>query len=121
MAKKIGIKLSTLGLWQKKYPVIKKAIENGRDFSDKEVEDAMFKKAKGFFVTETVLETKEGPQGITTNTREVKKYVPPDTTAQIFWLKNRNNHKWNDRRQVEHKGHIDTEVIINIIGDENED
>ena len=30
----------------------------------------------------------------------VKNY-PPDTTAAIFWLKNRNPHEWRDKKTVE--------------------
>ncbi|HQE49834.1 MAG TPA: hypothetical protein PKV93_10855, partial [Fervidobacterium sp.] len=29
------------------------------------------------------------------------KHVIPDTTAQIFWLKNRKPHEWRDKREIE--------------------
>lgn len=35
---------------------------------------------------------------------EKSKEVIPDTTAQIFWLKNRKPDEWRDRQQVEHSG-----------------
>jgi len=31
-------------------------------------------------------------------------HVPPDTTAQIFWLKNRRPEDWRDRKDVDHTG-----------------
>ena len=37
-------------------------------------------------------------------TREVKKHVHPDVTAQIFWLKNRNNKRWKDIKRQEITG-----------------
>ena len=33
-----------------------------------------------------------------------------DTTAQIFWLKNRKPDVWRDKTAVEHSGEIKTEV-----------
>ena len=29
---------------------------------------------------------------------DVEEYIPPDTTAQIFWLKNRRPDRWRDKR-----------------------
>ena len=31
-----------------------------------------------------------------------REHVPPDTTAAIFWLKNRDPARWRDAWQVEH-------------------
>lgn len=39
-------------------------------------------------------------------TKEVVKEVVPDTTAQIFWLKNRKPHEWRDKQDIEHSGGI---------------
>ena len=36
-------------------------------------------------------------------TKEVTKEVIPDTTAQIYWLKNRKPEEWRDKRNVESK------------------
>lgn len=42
---------------------------------------------------------------------EVKtKHVTPDTTAQIFWLKNRKPQQWRDKQQIEHSGNMDHNV-----------
>lgn len=45
---------------------------------------------------------------------KTKKHVPPDVTAQIFWLKNRQRDRWQDRPQdyVDQSGDNDTEVQI---------
>ena len=34
-------------------------------------------------------------------------YIPGDTTAQIFWLKNRKPEKWRDKQEYEDKTAID--------------
>lgn len=37
-------------------------------------------------------------------TKEVTKHVQPDTTAQIFWLKNRKPEIWRDKQDIQHSG-----------------
>ena len=43
------------------------------------------------------------------------KHYPSDTTACIFWLKNRKSENWRDRKEVEHSGEIGGTNIYNII------
>lgn len=38
---------------------------------------------------------------------EKTKEVTPDTTAQIFWLKNRRPDKWRDKQEIGHSGSVD--------------
>lgn len=42
-------------------------------------------------------------------TKEVIKEVQPDTTAQIFWLKNRRPDKWRDKQDVQVSGALEME------------
>ena len=35
--------------------------------------------------------------------------IKGDTTAQIFWLKNRRPDKWRDKRDLEHSGGINVQ------------
>ena len=41
---------------------------------------------------------------------ETVEHYPPDTTAMIFWLKNRQPDRWRDRAEVEHQH------LFNFIG-----
>ena len=43
-------------------------------------------------------------------TKEVTKQVAGDTTAQIFWLKNRRPDLWRDKQQIEHSGEISNKL-----------
>ena len=43
--------------------------------------------------------------------KKVVKQVAPDTTAQIFWLKNRRPDKWRDKQDIQHSGSIESSVI----------
>ena len=44
-------------------------------------------------------------------TKRVKRQVPPDTTAIIFWLKNRKPTVWRDRREIDHSGEMKQTVV----------
>ena len=37
----------------------------------------------------------------------IRKFYPPDVTAQIFWLKNRQQKRWRDVWKIEHKTDTD--------------
>ena len=85
-----------------KFPEFAKAINKGREVVDIHVENALLKKALGYDYTEEVKERKHingKPQMVVT--KVVTKHVPPDTTAQIFWLKNRRPDRWKEKQSLE--------------------
>ncbi len=48
------------------------------------------------------------------------KHYPPDTTACIFWLKNRQRDKWRDRLDHEHSGEVKiTKIETTIVDPKN--
>ena len=61
---------------------------------DFEVENALLKKALGYTIT--LHKQKVTKDGDVVDIDE-DMHVPPDTTAQIFWLKNRRTNKWRDK------------------------
>lgn len=122
IANEIGIHPSTLYDWQKKYPEIAEALKKGKDVIDRQVENALLKRALGYEYEEITQERalKKDVKGKPMTdlhgfpvyemvmTKKVKKEVVPDTTAQIFWLKNRKPEQWRDKRDVSVDGNIDT-------------
>lgn len=94
IAHNIGISRGTLYDWKKAYPDISNALKRGKDVVDIEVENALLKRALGYEYTEERVEIsdKDGRKVIQTT-----KHVAADTTAQIFWLKNRRPDKWRDK------------------------
>ena len=62
------------------------------------MENALLKRALGYSYDEITEITDE--KGRTT-TKVITKQVIPDTTAQIFWLKNRKPNEWREKREVE--------------------
>lgn len=102
IAKNMGISRSTLAEWKKKYSDISDTLKKGKDVVDIEVENALLKKALGYSYKETTKELsvdKETGESKLIVTKEVTKHIAPDTTAGIFWLKNRRPDEWRDRVQ----------------------
>ncbi len=94
IADKIGISRSTLSDWKNKFPDISDALKKGKEVVDIQVENALFKRALGYDYQEEKIERSD-KDGI--KVTQTLKHIPPDTTAQIFWLKNRRPDKWRDK------------------------
>ena len=43
---------------------------------------------------------------------DVSDEMPPDTTAAIFWLKNRQPDKWREKQELAHSGDVPLNVLI---------
>lgn len=98
IAKNIGINRTTLYDWKKKEVNIADALKRGKEVIDFEVENALLKKALGYTIT--IKEEKLDRDGFV-HTLEKDVHIPPDTTAQIFWLKNRKPNNWKDRVETD--------------------
>lgn len=96
IAGNMGISHTTLYEWRKKYPNISEALKKGKEVVDVEVENALYKRAIGYDYEETTEEQSEDGY----KKRVIKKHMPPDTTACIFWLKNRKPREWRDKQEV---------------------
>ena len=79
IAHNIGISTTTLYEWKKKYTEIADTLKKTKEVVDREVENALFKKA-----------------------------IEGDTTAMIFWLKNRRPNDWRDKRETALSGAVQT-------------
>lgn len=107
IATNIGIAYSTLRDWRDKYPALSAALKKGKEVVDRQVENALLQRALGYEYTETTREYVPELEEMHV-TKEVTKQVAPDTTAQIFWLKNRKPQEWRDKRDVDLSGSIST-------------
>ena len=111
IAKNMGVSRSTLSDYKVKYPDILRAIKNSKEVADREVENALFNKATGYTVklkkpmkVRHVEYDEQTGRKIAEYERieyiEEEVHVPADTTAQIFWLKNRKSNEWRDKVAV---------------------
>lgn len=104
----MGVAYSTFRDWIGKFSAISASLKKGKAPVDYEVENALYKRATGYTVKLKkpikVKTTKRVTgKGEVTEERieyvDEEQYIPPDTTAQIFWLKNRRPDKWRDKRE----------------------
>jgi hypothetical protein len=91
----MGIRRETLWSWRKQFPNIDNALKKTKEVVDREVENALYKKA-----------------------------LSGDTTALIFWLKNRRPNDWRDKRETQLSGNVQTvpdRLVIDYGGDDDDD
>ena len=94
IAKNLGINIATFYRYKKEYCEFCESLKRGKEIVDYEVENALLKRALGYEYDEITYENGE-------EVKRVTKQVAPDTTAQIFWLKNRKPDKWRDKQVIE--------------------
>ena len=98
VAHNMGISYSTFKEWVNKFPALSATIKKGKRPVDLEVENMLYKNAMGYDYEETITEIEDLGNGKQKkHVRKIKKHRPPDTTAQIFWLKNRRPDRWRDK------------------------
>lgn len=101
----MGVACSTLRVWKDTYPAISAALKRNRELADIEVENELYKSCKGRTVTikkpikVKKVRVKDGERFETeiVEQHDEEIYIPPNTTAQIFWLKNRRPDRWRDK------------------------
>lgn len=91
IAKNMGISVKTLFNWKTSYLPILQALKKGKEVVDYEVENALLSSA-----------------------------LEGNTTAQIFWLKNRRPDKWRDK-QKEETDKTALDKLDNILNEIKED
>lgn len=109
IAKNMGISRSTLNDWKKKYPDISNTLKKGKEVADRNVENALYESAIGKkYKVKKPIKVKEIQYRDGKRVKEVEHIeyaeeeivIPPNTTAQIFWLKNRKPDVWRDKQDV---------------------
>jgi hypothetical protein len=97
LAASVDICEDTLNNWKLEYPDFFESLKKSKVMSDGSVERSLYEKAMGYEHPSTHF---SNHMGNVTETPYIKKYAP-DTTAQIFWLKNRNPDRWRDKTEVD--------------------
>lgn len=93
IAEAFEVSLRTIHEWSTVHTEFLHARKKGKIFADAEVASKLFHRATGYQHEETDVKVIEGQVVLT----DVVKHYAPDTTAAIFWLKNRQPAKWRDR------------------------
>jgi hypothetical protein len=97
LADLFGVAVSTISAWKAEHVEFSDALKAGKAEADDRVERALYHRAIGYsHSVEKPMVVDKAVRIVTYTAR-----MPPDTTACIFWLKNRNPEEWRDKTQVE--------------------
>lgn len=98
IAKNMGITRATLYEWRKRFPDISDALTTNKEVADRQVENALYKKANGYEYEEHKTYISTDSSGKEIKKVEVfKRYAQPDTASIIYWLNNRMPKKWKNQ------------------------
>jgi transposase len=115
LAARFGVHVDTVYEWKKRYPEFSEAIKAGKRPADERVACALHSRATGAeWKEEQAIKLKrveyvDGKRVLEeerVEVVEVTRRAPPDTTAGIFWLKNRKADDWRDKQEVQHSGNV---------------
>lgn len=103
LAKEFEVNRSTIYEWASVHPEFSDVLREDRQLADFAVEESLYRRALGTTTTEKKTIVTSGPDGETKPSRIeiIEREVPPDVTACIFWLKNRNPKLWRDRQDIQ--------------------
>lgn len=97
----MGISTSTYWLWSTEHERFSIAIKDAKEKADANVEESLYRMAKGYeHVVEKPMIVGDG---MGEGHVEIVKYterLAPNTTAMIFWLKNRKPKEWRDKQEI---------------------
>ena len=114
------VAVSTINLWKINYPEFSESLTVPKEMADARVEQSLYRRAMGYEHDEVDIRVVEGSIVQT----PIRKYYPPDSTAMIFWLKNRKPADWRETKAVELTGKdggpLEVSKIERVIIDPNQ-
>lgn len=99
----------TINSWKANYPEFLESLKRGKEQADATVASKLYHRAIGYEHEDTQFATF---QGAITDSQTYIKHYAPDTTAAIFWLKNRQPDKWRDKTDVGITGDVTIKVDL---------
>jgi len=102
LARFFQVSESTINLWKLEHPEFSESLKLGKEASDERVARSLYHRALGYShdAVKIFADPKTGAEKVV----EYTEHYPPDTTAAIFWLKNRRPKEWRDKVDHEHSG-----------------
>jgi hypothetical protein len=105
------VSVRTIVQWKITHEEFSRSLKGGKDELDANIEQSLYHRAMGFERDSVKIFLNKQGEPVTVPFREV---VPPDTTACIFWLKNRQKDRWRDKTEVENSGSVGVQLIHDI-------
>lgn len=98
------VDVRTVYRWKHDHEDFCQALKVGKDVADERVERSLYQKAIGYEQDEVKIFMPGGASEPVYAPFRAK--IAPDTTAAIFWLKNRRGKDWRDKVETEHSGQV---------------
>jgi len=96
------VDVRTVYRWKHDHDAFCQALKVGKETADERVERSLYQKAIGYEQDEVKIFMPGGAEAPVYAPFRAK--IAPDTTAAIFWLKNRRSQDWRDKRETELSG-----------------
>jgi hypothetical protein len=90
------VDVRTINRWKHDHDEFCQSLKRGKEVADEAVERSLFQRATGYSHDAVKIFQVEGKPLVV----PLVEHYPPDTTACIFWLKNRKSDEWRDKVQV---------------------
>jgi len=103
-----GVTEQTINGWKKSRKAFFDALNGGKLEADAKVANSLYQRALGYSHPDVHISNYQGEITVT----PITKYYPPDTTAAIFWLKNRRRSDWRDKQDVS----VTSDPIAELLG-----
>lgn len=104
----------TLNNWKAAHPEFFESLKVAKEEADKRVEQSLYRRALGYSHDSVHVSNFQGEVTLT----PIVEHYAPDTTACIFWLKNRKPSEWRDVKAVEHSGEMTHRHVSELSDDE---
>lgn len=116
------VSVTTIYRWRHAFEEFCEALKVGKAQPDDRVERSLFQRAIGYtYVEQQAIKVKAGAHQERIEVVEVERHAPPDTTATIFWLKNRRPDQWRDKRELAHSGKVNFAEFAEWLADDEEE
>lgn len=109
----LEVDVRTIYRWKADNAKFCQSLKTGKEIADDRVERSLYARANGFEHDEVDIRVIEGK----VIKVPIRKIYAPDTTAAIFWLKNRRPGDWRDKQDVALSGQVKFEKIESVIID----
>lgn len=97
VAEALGVHAATINRWKTEHPAFCESLKVGKDAADDRVEMALYRKAVGYQHEAVKIFQFQGQELVVPYT-EIQH---PDTTAAIFWLKNRRREQYRANPELD--------------------
>lgn len=92
------VSIRTISNWKSEHAEFLQALKGGKEEADDRVERSLYQRAIGYTSDAVKIFMPAGAKAPVY--AKYREHVAPDTTAAIFWLKNRRKEDWRDRHEL---------------------